>query len=87
VPALRPARPTQPNITNRSNPHYDETLEVTVVAIIGDYNFQFMIEELDVGAQFILKYIQGVTCSTHARCSPATAQPTDILLARPLTFS
>jgi hypothetical protein len=26
VPALRPARPTQPNITNRSNPHYDETL-------------------------------------------------------------
>jgi hypothetical protein len=22
----RPARPTQPNITNRSNPHYDETL-------------------------------------------------------------
>jgi hypothetical protein len=26
VPALRPARPTQPNITNRSNPHYDETM-------------------------------------------------------------
>jgi hypothetical protein len=26
VPALRPAQPTQPNITNRSNPHYDETL-------------------------------------------------------------
>jgi hypothetical protein len=26
VPALGPARPTQPNITNRSNPHYDETL-------------------------------------------------------------
>jgi len=25
VPALRPA---QPNITNRSNPHYDETLGV-----------------------------------------------------------
>jgi DNA invertase Pin-like site-specific DNA recombinase len=65
----------------------DTTTEATVVAIIGDYNFQFMIEELDVGAQFILKYIQGVTCSTHARCSPATAQPTDILLARPLTFS
>src|SRR5829696_2933439 len=30
VPALRPARPTQPNITNRSNPHYDETLTFTV---------------------------------------------------------
>jgi hypothetical protein len=28
VPALRPARPTQPNITNRSNPHYDETLDL-----------------------------------------------------------
>jgi hypothetical protein len=27
VPALRPARPTQPNITNRSDPHYDETLD------------------------------------------------------------
>jgi hypothetical protein len=26
VPALRPARSTQPNITNRSNPHNDETL-------------------------------------------------------------
>jgi hypothetical protein len=26
VPALGPARPTQSNITNRSNPHYDETL-------------------------------------------------------------
>ena len=30
VPALRPARPTQPNITNRSNPHYDETLHLTL---------------------------------------------------------
>ena len=30
VPALRPARPTQPNITNRSNPHYDETLAPAV---------------------------------------------------------
>jgi len=29
VPALRPAQPTQPNITNRSNPHYDETLTRT----------------------------------------------------------
>jgi hypothetical protein len=30
VPALGPARPTQSNITNRSNPHYDETLTLGV---------------------------------------------------------
>ena len=32
--------------------------EVTVVAISGDYDFQFMIEELAVGAQFNLPFIQ-----------------------------
>jgi tartronate-semialdehyde synthase len=32
--------------------------EVTVVALSGDYDFQFMIEELAVGAQFNLPYIQ-----------------------------
>ena len=34
VPALRPARPTQPNITNRSNPHYDETLPYRSIGTI-----------------------------------------------------
>jgi tartronate-semialdehyde synthase len=32
--------------------------EATVVALSGDYDFQFMIEELAVGAQFNLPYIQ-----------------------------
>jgi tartronate-semialdehyde synthase len=32
--------------------------EATVVAISGDYDFQFMIEELAVGAQFHIPYIQ-----------------------------
>jgi hypothetical protein len=29
----RPARPTQPNITNRSNPHYDETLGIELLEL------------------------------------------------------
>ena len=31
--------------------------DATVVALSGDYDFQFMIEELAVGAQFNLPYI------------------------------
>jgi len=31
----RPARPTQPNITNRSNPHYDETLHRVPIVRVG----------------------------------------------------
>ena len=38
VPALRPARPTQPNITNRSNPHYDETLPNNQIDVDGHDN-------------------------------------------------
>jgi hypothetical protein len=48
VPALRPARPTQPNITNRSNPHYDETL-LPDGAAVEDYVFQEGPADLDVG--------------------------------------
>ena len=39
--------------------------DATVVAISGDYDFQFMIEELAVGAQFHLPYIQVVVNNAY----------------------
>jgi tartronate-semialdehyde synthase len=39
--------------------------EATVVALSGDYDFQFMIEELAVGAQFEIPYIQVVVNNAY----------------------
>jgi tartronate-semialdehyde synthase len=39
--------------------------EATVVGLSGDYDFQFMIEELAVGAQFNLPYIQIVVNNSY----------------------
>ena len=39
--------------------------EATVVALSGDYDFQFMIEELAVGAQFNLPYIHVVVNNSY----------------------
>jgi len=39
--------------------------EATVVALSGDYDFQFMIEELAVGAQFEIPYIQLVVNNAY----------------------
>jgi len=39
--------------------------EATVVALSGDYDFQFMIEELAVGAQFKIPYIQVVVNNAY----------------------
>ena len=39
--------------------------DATVVAISGDYDFQFMIEELAVGAQFNIPYIQVVVNNAY----------------------
>ena len=39
--------------------------EETVVALSGDYDFQFMIEELAVGAQFQLPYIHVVVNNSY----------------------
>jgi tartronate-semialdehyde synthase len=39
--------------------------EATVVALSGDYDFQFMIEELAVGAQFNIPYIQVVVNNAY----------------------
>jgi glyoxylate carboligase len=39
------------------------------VALSGDYDFQFMIEELAVGAQFKLPYLHIVGCRLSSRSS------------------
>ena len=39
--------------------------DATVVALSGDYDFQFMIEELAVGAQFNIPYIQVVVNNAY----------------------
>jgi len=39
--------------------------EASVVALSGDYDFQFMIEELAVGAQFNLPYIHVVVNNSY----------------------
>ena len=39
--------------------------DATVVALSGDYDFQFMIEELAVGAQFNLPYIHVVVNNSY----------------------
>src|SRR5258708_14267611 len=37
----------------------------TVVGLSGDYDFQFLIEELAVGAQFRLPYVQGLVNNSY----------------------
>ena len=39
--------------------------DATVVALSGDYDFQFMIEEMAVGAQFHLPYIHVVVNNSY----------------------
>ena len=39
--------------------------DATVVALSGDYDFQFMIEELAVGAQFRIPYIHVVVNNAY----------------------
>ena len=66
VPARLPAaaldqrRPGRPAGLDRARPRSASCVadpDATVVALSGDYDFQFMIEELAVGAQFNLPYI------------------------------
>ena len=47
--------------------------DATVVALSGDYDFQFMIEELAVGAQFNLPYIHVLVNNAYLGPDPAVA--------------
>ena len=62
---LRPGRPARLDAFRRRSACGPPTRTRRIVALSGDYDFQFMIEELAVGAQFKLPYLHVVVNNSY----------------------